>query len=117
MPSFSFYDEQAPIYTRSRYLPPTKLLEAHVSESMIGEGCILKECTVKRSVIGLRSRLDTGWVIEQALVMGADYYESPSQRVDHLEQGTISAGRGGPTRRSTKRHWIKTPASGAMSGL
>ena len=49
MPPFSFYDEQAPIYTRSRYLPPTKLLDAHVSESMIGEGCILKECTVKRS--------------------------------------------------------------------
>ena len=27
-PPFSFYDEKAPIYTRSRYLPPTKLLEA-----------------------------------------------------------------------------------------
>ena len=25
VPPFSFYDEQAPIYTRSRYLPPTKL--------------------------------------------------------------------------------------------
>ena len=33
VPPFSFYDEQAPIYTRSRHLPPTKLLEAHVSES------------------------------------------------------------------------------------
>jgi glucose-1-phosphate adenylyltransferase len=97
VPPFSFYDEQAPIYTRSRYLPPTKLLEAHVSESMIGEGCILKECTVKRSVIGLRSRIDTGCVIEQTLVMGADYYESPSQRVDHLEQGTIPLGVGAHT--------------------
>jgi glucose-1-phosphate adenylyltransferase len=72
-PPFSFYDEQAPIYTRSRYLPPTKLLNATVIESMLGEGCILKECTVTRSVIGLRSRIDTGCVIEQALVMGADY--------------------------------------------
>jgi glucose-1-phosphate adenylyltransferase len=97
VPPFSFYDEQAPIYTRSRYLPPTKLLEAHVSESMLGEGCILKECTVKRSVIGLRSRIDTGCVIEQTLVMGADYYESPSQRVDHLEQGTIPLGVGAHT--------------------
>jgi glucose-1-phosphate adenylyltransferase len=97
VPPFSFYDEQAPIYTRSRYLPPTKLLEAHVSESMLGEGCILKECTVKRSVIGIRSRIDTGCVIEQTLVMGADYYESPSQRVDHLEQGTIPLGVGAHT--------------------
>jgi len=60
VPPFSFYDEQAPIYTRSRYLPPTKLLDARVIESMLGEGCILKECTVQRSVIGLRSRIETG---------------------------------------------------------
>ena len=34
-PAFSFYDKSAPIYTRGRYLPPTKQLECHVSESMI----------------------------------------------------------------------------------
>jgi glucose-1-phosphate adenylyltransferase len=96
-PSFSFYDEQAPIYTRSRYLPPTKLLDAHVSESMLGEGCILKECTVKHSVIGIRSRIETGCVIEHALVMGADYYESPTQRLEHVEQGTIPLGVGAHT--------------------
>src|SRR5262249_12964400 len=54
-PPFSFYDEKAPIYTRPRYLPPTKLLDSKVIETMVGEGCILKECTVKRSVIGIRS--------------------------------------------------------------
>jgi glucose-1-phosphate adenylyltransferase len=96
-PPFSFYDEQAPIYTRSRHLPPTKLLDAHVSESMLGEGCILKECTVKRSVIGLRSRIETGCIIENTLVMGADYYESPSQRLEHAEQGTIPLGVGAHT--------------------
>merc|ERR1712176_1286118 len=41
-PPFSFYDELAPIYTRGRYLPPTKMLNCTVTESMIGEGCILK---------------------------------------------------------------------------
>src|SRR5205823_14550511 len=79
------------------YLPPTKLLDVHVRESMLGEGCILKECTVTRSVIGLRSRIDTGCVIEETLVMGADYYESPSQRVEHAEQGTIPLGVGAHT--------------------
>lgn len=97
VPPFSFYDEQAPIYTRSRYLPPTKLLDARVIESMLGEGCILKECTVQRSVIGLRSRIETGCVIEQALVMGADYYESPAQREEHAEHGTIPLGVGAHT--------------------
>jgi glucose-1-phosphate adenylyltransferase len=96
-PSFSFYDEQAPIYTRSRHLPPTKLLDAKVIESMLGEGCILKECTVQRSVIGVRSRLETGCVIDHALLMGADYYESPAERLEHLEQGTIPLGVGAHT--------------------
>jgi ADP-glucose pyrophosphorylase len=96
-PAFSFYDEKAPIYTRSRYLPPTKLLESHVIESMVGEGCILKECTVRRSVIGIRSRIETGCVIDNALLMGSDYYESPAERLKSLESGKVPLGVGANT--------------------
>jgi glucose-1-phosphate adenylyltransferase len=93
-PPFSFYDEQAPIYTRPRYLPPTKLLDTKVTESMVGEGCILKECTVLRSVIGIRSRIETGCVIDNALLMGCDYYESPMERLRALESGKVPLGVG-----------------------
>jgi glucose-1-phosphate adenylyltransferase len=93
-PPFSFYDEKAPIYTRSRYLPPTKLLDTKVIESIVGEGCILKECTVKRSVIGIRSRIETGCVIDNALLMGSDYYESPAERAKTLESGRVPLGVG-----------------------
>ena len=93
-PPFSFYDEKAPIYTHSRYLPPTKLLDSRVIESMVGEGCILKECTVERSVIGIRSRIETGCVIDNALLMGADFYESPLERATALESGKIPLGVG-----------------------
>ena len=96
-PPFSFYDEKAPIYTRSRYLPPTKLLETQVIESMVGEGCILKECTVRRSVIGIRSRIETGCVIDNALLMGSDYYESPVERLKSLESGKVPLGVGANT--------------------
>ena len=96
-PPFSFYDEKAPIYTRSRYLPPTKLLDSHVIESMVGEGCILKECTVKRSVIGIRSRIETGCVIDNALLMGSDYYESPVERSKSIESGKVPLGVGANT--------------------
>lgn len=96
-PPFSFYDEKAPIYTRSRYLPPTKLLDSKVIESMVGEGCILKECTVKRSVIGIRSRIETGCVIDNALLMGSDFYESPSERLQCLESGKVPLGVGANT--------------------
>jgi glucose-1-phosphate adenylyltransferase len=78
-PPFSFYDEQAPIYTRSRNLPPSKFLDAQVTESIVGEGCILKKCRVHHSVLGVRSRISQGCVVEDSLIMGADYYESHSE--------------------------------------
>jgi len=93
-PPFSFYDEKAPIYTHARHLPPTKLLDCHVNESMIGEGCILKECKVTRSVIGIRSRIETDCVIDNALLMGADYYESPMERAKALDCGKVPLGIG-----------------------
>ena len=96
-PPFSFYDEKAPIYTRPRYLPPTKLLDSKVMESMVGEGCILKECIVKRSVIGIRSRIETGCVIDNALLMGSDFYESPAERLQCLENGKVPLGVGANT--------------------
>ena len=96
-PPFSFYDDKAPIYTRPRYLPPTKLLDCKVTESMVGEGCILRECTVNRSVIGVRSRIETGCTIDNALLMGSDYYESPAERLQALELGKVPLGIGANT--------------------
>jgi glucose-1-phosphate adenylyltransferase len=96
-PPFSFYDEHAPIYTRARYLPPTKLLSCIVTESMISEGCILKECRVSHSVLGIRTRVETDCTIEDSLVMGADFYEPFAERQSNLEQGSIPIGIGAGT--------------------
>ncbi|MBC7973101.1 MAG: glucose-1-phosphate adenylyltransferase [Verrucomicrobia bacterium] len=79
-PPFSFYDEDAPIYTRQRYLPPSKLLDCHIRESIISEGCILKNCSVTHSVLGVRSRVESGCTIEDTLIMGADYYQPFAER-------------------------------------
>lgn len=96
-PPFSFYDEQAPIYTRARYLPPTKLLNSHITESMIGEGSIIKECRISHSVLGIRSRIEAGCVIEDTLVMGADYYEPFVERQCSLDKENIPMGIGADT--------------------
>ncbi|MEM9804976.1 MAG: glucose-1-phosphate adenylyltransferase, partial [Cyanobacteria bacterium P01_D01_bin.56] len=96
-PPFSFYDEEAPIYTRARYLPPSKVLNSHVTESIIGDGCILKECRISRTVIGLRQRVGANCDIENALLMGADYYESSSESQQHLTRGKIPVGIGDST--------------------
>jgi glucose-1-phosphate adenylyltransferase len=96
-PRFSFYDEKAPIYTRARYLPPTKLLDCNVTESMISEGCILKQCRISHSVLGIRTRVETDCIIEDSLLMGTDFYEDPEKRNSIIEEGKIPAGIGAGT--------------------
>jgi glucose-1-phosphate adenylyltransferase len=96
-PPFSFYNEGAPIYTRSRYLPPSKLLNCQVSHSIIGDGCILKDCQIDQSVLGIRTRVETGCTIQDTLIMGADYYQPHAERQNDCDQGKIPIGIGANT--------------------
>jgi glucose-1-phosphate adenylyltransferase len=93
-PPFSFYAEEAPIYTRPRYLPPTKMLDCRVTESIIGEGCILKKCQIQHSVLGVRSRIESGTVIDNALLMGADFYQPFTERESMIQNNAIPIGIG-----------------------
>ena len=76
LPKFDFFNNDDPIYTRSRYLPPSKVHASDVDNSMISEGCILNGVYARNSIIGLRSRIDEGTRIENSIVMGADFFES-----------------------------------------
>lgn len=76
LPKFNFFDAESPIYTRSRYLPPSKIQNSDIGSTMVSEGCILDGIRARNSIIGLRSRIDAGAEIESSIIMGADYYES-----------------------------------------
>ena len=93
-PPFSFYDEKFPIYTRPRYLPPSKLVDVQVTNSIIGEGSILKSCSIHHCVLGVRSRIESDCVLQDTLVMGADFFESPDERAVLKERGGIPLGVG-----------------------
>ena len=75
LPKFSFYDADNLIYTRMRYLPPSKINSCELIQSLISDGCILSGKRIWRSVIGLRSVVGEGSVIEESILMGADYYQ------------------------------------------
>ena len=96
-PPFSFYDENAPIYTRGRYLPPTKMLNCRITDTMIGDGCILKNCQIHHSVLGIRTRVESGCNIQDSLIMGADIYQPLEQRQADLERGAVPVGIGANT--------------------
>jgi glucose-1-phosphate adenylyltransferase len=79
-PPFSFYDNNFPIYTRSRFLPPLKVLDGRISDAMICEGSIIKGAEVVNSIVGIRTRVEQGTVISDSLVMGADVLEAEAER-------------------------------------
>lgn len=76
LPKFNFFDGESPIYTRSRFLPPSKIQNSEIHFSMVSEGCILDGVTARNSIIGLRSRINQGAKIDDSILMGADYYET-----------------------------------------
>jgi glucose-1-phosphate adenylyltransferase len=75
LPQYSFFDASAPIYTHPRFLPGSKINGATLRQAIIADGCIISDAHIERSVIGVRSIIQTGATIRNSIVMGADYYE------------------------------------------
>lgn len=94
VPRFNFFNADAPIYTNSRYLPPSKIQASDISYTMVSEGCILNGVYARNSILGLRSRIDSGARIENSIIMGADYYESLEDISEQQAAGTPHIGIG-----------------------
>lgn len=94
LPKFNFFNAEAPIYSRSRYLPPSKVHDCDIDNTMISEGCILNGVFARNSIIGLRSRLDPGVRVEDSIIMGSDYYETIDELHENAESGRINIGIG-----------------------
>jgi glucose-1-phosphate adenylyltransferase len=82
VPEFTFYDDDAPIYTHMRYLPPSKINCCDLNRCLLAEGCIVSGHRILRSVIGLRAVIGEGSVIEHSVIMGADYFENDRDSMD-----------------------------------
>ncbi len=76
LPRFNFFDMSAPIYSRPRFLPASKINGASIDHAIISEGCIISHCHIAQSVVGVRSLVDIGSHISHTIIMGADFFES-----------------------------------------
>ena len=77
VPAFSLYDEQMPIYTRRRDLPPSKINAATLAHSLTADGCVISAGNINRSIVGIRTIVREGSTLDGVVCMGADYYEEP----------------------------------------
>lgn len=72
---FNFFHPRRPIYTHPRFLPAARVHGSSIDESLIAEGAYLDRCTVKQSIVGLRTSIHRGASVSRSVLLGADYYE------------------------------------------
>jgi glucose-1-phosphate adenylyltransferase len=90
LPKFNLYDDR--LYTNARYLPPSKVVGCRIDEALLCEGSIIQNATIKSSIIGIRSIIRNNVIIEDSLIMGADYYESEIDKKENQDNNKINIG-------------------------
>jgi len=94
-PPFDLASATAPIYTRARFLPPTRVDSATIERSLVADGCVIGSGTrIEDSVVGLRCDIGCDVIIRNSVIMGADYYETPGQLSANSVEGRPPVGIG-----------------------
>lgn len=74
IPKFNLFSRGQSILTRPRVLPPTKISGTTLEKSIVAEGSIIHGSRIANSVIGIRSRIGKGTVLESCYVMGSNRF-------------------------------------------
>lgn len=95
LPQFNLFDNKSKIYTRARTLPPTKINgKTSFDRAMVAEGCIIDECDIEHSVVGIRSRIGKGTTVMNSYLMGNDFYQNIEEIHSELQHHQIPVGIG-----------------------
>jgi glucose-1-phosphate adenylyltransferase len=94
LPPFNFFDATVPVYTHYEYLPASKLNKVAVDNVVVADGCIVTDSRLKHSLLGIRSFVGEGSDLEDVIVMGADYYETPEHIAGNVARGKPHLGIG-----------------------
>jgi glucose-1-phosphate adenylyltransferase len=94
LPRFNFFDMNAPIYSRPRFLPGSKINGAEIDHVVISDGCIVNHARIRNSIIGLRTVIGNGTELNRVVTMGSDFYETDESVKQHHREGLPHLGIG-----------------------
>lgn len=93
-PQFNFYDEDNPIYTHNRNLPASKLNYCMLNQALATDGCIITNASITRSIVGVRTIIESGASLDGVVCMGADRYETADDKRANAAKGVPDIGIG-----------------------
>ncbi|URE34610.1 hypothetical protein MUK42_05998 [Musa troglodytarum] len=96
--AYVFSDYWEDIGTIRSFFDANLALTEQVVDAIISHGCFLRECSVERSIVGVRSRLDFGAELKDTMMMGADIYETEAEIASHLANDRVPIGVGQNTK-------------------
>jgi len=94
LPRFNFFDMSAPIFSRPRYLPGSKINGAQIDHAVISDGCIINNAKITTSIVGLRTIVGAGSQLNRTIILGCDYYESLESVEKNNREGKPAIGIG-----------------------
>ena len=80
-PSFNLFD-RLPVYTRARFLPPSRLIDSQLNETLLADGCIISQSRLDRCIVGVRTFINAGCRLRDTIIMGCDYYGAGLRKRD-----------------------------------
>jgi glucose-1-phosphate adenylyltransferase len=98
VPPFDFHSPGGVIYTRMRYLPASRVNDAHLEECLVSDGCFVDGGTqIRRCVLGVRTRIGQNCKLTNSVIIGADRFETDEERASNRTRGIPDLGVGDGT--------------------
>ena len=94
LPRFNLFDTSAPILSRPRFLPGSKINGAQIDHAVISDGCIINRARITHTIVGLRTIVESGTELNRVVILGSDYYESQESVEQHEREGKPRIGIG-----------------------
>ena len=94
LPRFNFFDMNAPVFSRPRFLPGSKINGAQIDHGVIADGCIINRARITYSIVGLRTIVEPGTELKRVVILGSDYYEAYESVMRHEREGKPRMGIG-----------------------
>jgi glucose-1-phosphate adenylyltransferase len=93
-PPFVFYEPDRPIFTHPRYLAASRLDGCRLTDSVVSEGCNIRDTALDHCIVGIRSLIGPDVTLKRTIVMGADYYEMEADLARNSRRGVPNVGIG-----------------------
>jgi len=81
-PEFNLYQGGWPLYTRTRSLPPSSIINSEINNSLVVEGSSVVGASINNCILGIRSRVGEGSVLKDVIMQGNDFFDGEQNLFD-----------------------------------